>query len=45
MYDDVATRLVVRPEALEVTSLFVGAGVLFLVAGAASSLAWVGRLP
>jgi Ca-activated chloride channel family protein len=45
IYDDVARRLVVRTEPLEVTSLFVGAGVVFLLAGAASSLAWLGRLP
>ena len=45
MYDEVETRLVVRSEPIEVTSLFVGAGVLVLLAGAASSLAWLGRLP
>ena len=39
------TRLVVRTEPIEVTSLFVGAGVLVLLAGAASSLYWLGRLP
>lgn len=45
VYDEVETRLVVRSEPIEVTSLFVGAGVLVLLAGAASSLAWLGRLP
>jgi Ca-activated chloride channel family protein len=45
VYDEVETRLVVRTEPIEVTSLFVGAGVLVLLAGAASSLYWLGRLP
>jgi hypothetical protein len=30
---------------MEVTSLFAGAGVLFLLVGGVASLAWLGRLP
>lgn len=45
VYDDVATRLVIKPEAMEITSVFVGAGVAVLLAGALLSLLWLGRLP
>jgi Ca-activated chloride channel homolog len=45
VYDELDTRLVVRPEAMEVTSLFAGAAVLILLAGAVTSLAWLGRAP
>ncbi len=45
IYDSIDTRLVIRPEAMEVTSLFAGAGVLVLLVGGVASLAWLGRLP
>lgn len=45
IYDNIDTRLVIRPEAMEVTSLFAGAGVLALVVGGIASLLWLGRLP
>jgi Ca-activated chloride channel homolog len=45
IYDKLDTRLVVRPEAMEVTSLIAGAAVLILLAGAVTSLAWLGRVP
>jgi Ca-activated chloride channel family protein len=45
IYDSIDTRLVLRPEAMEVTSLFAGAGVLVLLIGGVSSLLWLGRLP
>ena len=39
-------ELVVKPETLEVTALFAGAGALLLLSWAAvASLAWLGRLP
>jgi Ca-activated chloride channel homolog len=45
VYDDLDTRLVVKPQTIEVTALFAGASVLLLAVGGLSSLAWLGRLP
>jgi Ca-activated chloride channel homolog len=45
VYDNLDTRLVVRPEAMEVTSLVAGLGALILIVGAATSLLWLGRAP
>jgi Ca-activated chloride channel homolog len=45
IYESIDTRLVIRPEAMEVTSLFAGAGVLLLLIGGVASLLWLGRLP
>ncbi|HEX7472847.1 MAG TPA: VWA domain-containing protein [Candidatus Limnocylindrales bacterium] len=45
VYDDLDTRLVVKPQMIEVTALFAGASVLLLVVGGVCSLAWLGRLP
>ncbi|NTU78870.1 MAG: VWA domain-containing protein [Chloroflexales bacterium] len=44
IYDEVAARLVARPEATEVTALFVGAGLLLLLAGGLCSFLWFNRL-
>jgi Ca-activated chloride channel family protein len=45
VYDELETRLVVKAEATEVTSIFVGAGIAVLLVGALASLLWLGRLP
>ena len=45
IYEGIDTRLIVKPEAMEVTSLFAGAGFLILLIGAVASLTWLGRLP
>jgi Ca-activated chloride channel family protein len=45
VYDDLDTRLVVKPQMIEVTALFAGASVLLLTVGGLCSLAWLGRLP
>ena len=45
IYDKLDTHLVVRSEAMEVTSLFAGAAVLILLAGSITSLVWLGRAP
>jgi Ca-activated chloride channel homolog len=45
VYDDLATRLIVKPQMIEVTALFAGASILLLALGGISSLAWLGRLP
>ena len=45
IYEAIQTRLVVRPEQMEVTSFVAGAGLLILLIGALASLRWLGRLP
>jgi len=45
IYDDLDTRLVVKPEEIELTALFAGASAGLLMLGALGSLAWLGRLP
>jgi Ca-activated chloride channel family protein len=45
VYDNLDTRLVIRQEAMEVTSLVAGVGALILIVGAATSLLWLGRAP
>ena len=45
IYNDIHTQLLVQPEETEITSIFAGAGVLFLLIGSAFSLAWFNRLP
>ena len=45
VYDDLDTRLIVKPEMIEVTALFAGASVLLFAIGGVFSLAWLGRLP
>jgi Ca-activated chloride channel family protein len=45
IYEGIDTRLVIRPEPMEVTSLFAGVGVLVLLIGSVTSLLWLRRLP
>ena len=45
IYDGLAAQLVIRPEAIEITSWFAGAGLLLLLVGGLASLLWLGRLP
>lgn len=45
VYDDLDTQLVTRPELIEVTAIFAGAGILLLMAGSLAALYWLGRLP
>ena len=45
IYANLDTRLIVRPEAIELTAVFAGAGLLILAVGAVLALAWLGRLP
>jgi Ca-activated chloride channel family protein len=45
IYDQLDTRLVVKPQMIEITSLFAGASVLLLALGGVLSLGWLGRLP
>jgi Ca-activated chloride channel family protein len=45
IYNNLNPQLMIRPQEMEVTSLFVGAGILVLVIAGALSLVWLGRLP
>ncbi|RIK44308.1 MAG: ABC transporter ATP-binding protein [Chloroflexi bacterium] len=45
IYENLDTQLVVKPDEMEVTSLFAGAGFLFLLVGGAFSLLWFSRVP
>lgn len=45
IYRNIETRLVLRPEATEVTSLFAGAAVLLLTVAGLAGLRWLGRAP
>jgi len=45
IYDNLNPELTVRPQEMEVTSLFAGAGILVLIIGSALSLLWLGRVP
>src|SRR5262249_55399105 len=45
VYDTINPQLVIKPEKIEVTSLFAGAGILLLLIGGAISLLWFGRMP
>ena len=40
-----APELVVKPEAMEITSIFAGASILFLLVGGLFSVTWLTRLP
>jgi Ca-activated chloride channel family protein len=44
IYQTIGQHLVVKPEEMEVTSLFAGAGIAFLVLGGLLSLRWMGRV-
>ena len=45
IYDNLNPQLFVKPEKMEVTSLFAGASILVLLIGAAFSMLWFSRLP
>ncbi|MGD0019799.1 MAG: VWA domain-containing protein [Candidatus Limnocylindrales bacterium] len=45
IYDNLDTQLVLQPQMTEITSLFAGLSLLMLLAGATTSLMWLGRLP
>jgi Ca-activated chloride channel family protein len=45
IYANINPQLVVKPEKTEVTSLFAGVSLLFLLAGGALSLLWFSRVP
>lgn len=45
IYDEIDLQLVIKPEKMEVTSLFTGASVLILLVGGLFSLVWFSRMP
>jgi Ca-activated chloride channel family protein len=45
IYDNISPELVIKPEEMEVTSIFAGASMLFLLMGGVLMLIWFGRLP
>lgn len=45
IYDNLDPELVIKPEQMEVTSIFAGASTLLLILGGLASLLWLGRWP
>jgi Ca-activated chloride channel family protein len=45
IYQNLNPQLVIKPEAIEVTSIFAGASIFVLLVGGALSLLWFSRLP
>lgn len=45
IYDEINLQLVIKPEKMEVTSIFTGASVLILLVGGLFSLIWFSRIP
>jgi Ca-activated chloride channel homolog len=45
VYDNISLQFVIKPEKTEVTALFAGIGVLFLLIGGICSLFWFSRVP
>jgi Ca-activated chloride channel family protein len=45
IYDNLDSQLVIKPEKMEVTSIFAGTSLIVLLLGGAFSLWWFGRLP
>ena len=45
IYDNLDTQLVIQPQMVEMTGLLAGLSLLLMLAGAAASMFWLGRLP
>ncbi len=45
IYENIGSKLIIKPEKTEVTSLFAGASIVFLLVGGILSLLWFSRLP
>lgn len=45
VYDDLGSKLEVKPQKMEITSIVAGGSLVLLLLGGLSSLAWLGRLP
>jgi len=45
IYENLSPELVLKPQSIEVTALFAGAGIFMMIVGGALSLFWLGRVP
>jgi len=45
IYDNLNPQLIIKPQKMEVTSLFAGVGILILLVGSTLSLLWLSRAP
>ena len=45
IYDHLSPQLVIKPQEMEVTSIFAGVSILMMLVGGTISLLWLGRLP
>lgn len=45
IYDTISPELVVKPEKMEITSIFAGASILMMLIGGGMMLLWFGRVP
>jgi len=45
IYDNLDTQLIIQPQLVEITGILAGVSLLLLLAGAAASMMWLGRLP
>jgi Ca-activated chloride channel family protein len=45
IYENISPELVIKPEKMEITSMFAGSSILFLLFGGWLMLTWFGRLP
>jgi Ca-activated chloride channel family protein len=45
VYDNIDTAVLIQPQLTEITSIFAGVSLVLLIAGALTSLLWLGRLP
>ena len=45
VFDNLVPQLVVKPEKMEITSIFAGASLLIIIMGAVFSMVWFNRLP
>jgi hypothetical protein len=45
VYVNLAPQMTIKPETMEITSVFAGAGIMLLLLGSVFSILWFNRLP
>jgi Ca-activated chloride channel family protein len=45
VYENLSPQLVMKPQNIEITALFVGASIVMMIRGGVMSLLWLGRMP